>query len=115
MQLRQPLQTEGWMKTLSNSVRMIAPVGQTSMQLAWLQCLQTSDIRSQALPWPATSVWSGTLSISCTCRQFWASRLPVLSKPSPKAGSFPGSSFHCLQATSQALQPMHTLVSVKNP
>ena len=27
----------------------------------------------------------------------------------------PGSSFHVLQATSQALQPMHTLVSVKNP
>jgi hypothetical protein len=56
MQSRQPLQTEGWMKTLSNSVRMIAPVGQTSMQLAWLQCLQTSDISSQAFPWPATSV-----------------------------------------------------------
>src|SRR6266702_4291901 len=109
MQSRQPLQTEGWMKTVSNSVRMIAPVGQTSMQLAWAQCLQTSDMSSQAFPWPATDVSSGTLSMNCTCRQFWESRLQVLSKPSPKAGSFPGSSFHCLQATSQALQPMHTL------
>lgn len=34
MQSRQPLQTSGWMKTVSNSVRMIAFVGQTSMQLA---------------------------------------------------------------------------------
>ena len=37
---------------MSNSVRMIAPVGQTSMQLACWQCLQTSDIISQALPLP---------------------------------------------------------------
>ncbi len=115
MQLRQPLQTSGWMYTVSNSVRMIAPVGQTSMQLACWQCLQTSDIISQALPWPAWNVSSGTLSMNCTCRQFWESRLPVLSKPSPKDGSFPGSWFHSLQATSQALQPMQTLVSVKNP
>ena len=26
-----------------------------------------------------------------------------------------GRSFHCLQATSHALQPMHTVVSVKKP
>src|SRR6266849_1763740 len=30
-------------------------------------------------------------------------------------GSCAGSSFHCLQATSQALQPMQRLVSVKKP
>src|SRR5689334_13261875 len=35
--------------------------------------------------------------------------MPVRSKPS--AGNW----FHCLQATSQALQPMHSVVSVKNP
>src|SRR5437016_4892733 len=46
MQLRQPLQTSFWMYTVSNSVRMSAFVGQTSRQLAFLQCLQTS---SQAL------------------------------------------------------------------
>ena len=32
-------------------------------------------------------------------------------KPCEDAGTW----FHSLQATSQALQPMHTLVSVKNP
>src|SRR3954447_2862608 len=115
MQLRQPLQTSGWMKTVSNSVRMIAPVGQTSRQLACVQCLQTSDIISQALPCPAPTTSSGTRSRNCTCRQFCASSCPVLSNPSPKDGALPGSWFHCLQATSQALQPMQTLVSVKNP
>jgi hypothetical protein len=64
MQSRQPLQTSGWMKTVSNSVRMIAPVGQTSRQLACVQCLHTSDIISQALPWPALDVSSGTLSMN---------------------------------------------------
>src|SRR6266540_700444 len=94
---------------------MIALVGHTSMQLAWVQCLQTSDIISQALPCPAFAVWSGTRSMNSTWRQFCASSRPVLSYPSRKAGSLPGSSFHSLQATSQALQPMHTLVSVKKP
>ena len=35
----------------------------------------------------------------------------VPSRSKPSAGSW----FHSLQATSQALQPMHTDVSVKNP
>jgi hypothetical protein len=35
--------------------------------------------------------------------------MPVNSRPSS------GTSFHSLQATSQALQPMQTEVSVKNP
>src|SRR5579885_1527256 len=35
--------------------------------------------------------------------------MPVRSKSS--AGNW----FHCLQATSHALQPMHSVVSVKNP
>ena len=52
MQSRQPLQTFCWMKTVSYSVLMIASVGQTSMQLACVQCLQMSDISSQALPLP---------------------------------------------------------------
>jgi hypothetical protein len=77
--------------------------------------LQTSDIISQALPWPVPRVSSGTLSIIWTYRQFCESSCPVLSKPSMNDGSLPESMFHCLQATSQALQPMQTLVSVKNP
>jgi hypothetical protein len=36
-----------WITTVSNSVRMIAPVGQASMQPAFVQCLQTSDMNSQ--------------------------------------------------------------------
>src|SRR5438105_7645777 len=116
MQLRQPLHTSCWMKTVSNSVRMIAPVGQTSMQLACLQCLQTSDIMSQAVPLPGVEDWSGTCSMNWTWRQFCASRVPVLSKLSARnAGLSPCSWFHSLHATSQALHPMHTLVSVKNP
>ena len=49
---------------MSNSVRMMAPVGQTSMQLACVQCLHTSDIISHALPWPAADGSSGTRSMN---------------------------------------------------
>src|SRR2546430_16650145 len=43
----QPLQISGWMKTLLNSVWMMAPVGQACWQGAVTQCLQTSLIMSQ--------------------------------------------------------------------
>ena len=79
MQFRQPLQTSCWMKTVSNSVRMMAPVGHTSIQLACLQCLQTSDIIKKAWPLPEFADWSGTWSMNLTWRQFWASSWPVLS------------------------------------
>src|SRR5437867_132515 len=110
------------MKTVSNSVRVMAPGGQTSRQLAFLQCLQTSLIISQACP-PAMGVGctsvprlSGTCSMNCTCRQFCASSWPVLSKESARnCGLLPSSWFHSLHATSQALQPMQIDVSVKNP
>src|SRR5215211_7189368 len=116
MQLRQPLQTSSWMKTVSNSVLMIAPVGQTSMQLACRQCLHTSDMSRNALPLPSPSVSSGTLSMNLTCRQVEPFSSPVLSRLSPrKPRSLSGSWFHSLHATSHALQPMQTLVSVKNP
>src|SRR2546430_3467560 len=118
MQLRQPLHTSCWMKTVSNSVRMIAFVGHTSAQEACWQCLQTSDIISQALPFPVVvrSVRWVSGSMNLTWRQLWASRRPVLSKLSArKAGSLAWSPFHSLQATSQALQPMQMLVSVKKP
>ncbi len=40
----------------------------------------------------------------------------MLSYDMPVSRSPPeGTAFHSLQATSQALQPMHTEVSVKNP
>src|SRR5258707_7903662 len=54
--------------------------------------------------------------MNCTCRHVIALNCPVLSKLEPvQPGSFAGSWFKCLQATSQALQPIHRLVSVKNP
>src|SRR5918995_1307799 len=118
MQLRQPLQTSSWMKTVSNSVRMIAPVGQTSMQLACLQCLHTSDMRRKALPLPSAIVSSGTLSRNFTWRQVEPFSSPVLSRlwpRNPSSSSFSGSWFHSLHATSHALHPMQTLVSVKKP
>src|SRR5215468_8174065 len=103
MQSRQPLHTSGWMYTVSNSVRMMALVGHTSMQLAIAQCLQTSLIMFHATP-PLGVVNSW----NCTWRQFWSSSCPVWSKLSRNCGSWPGSSF-------QALQPMQRVVSVKNP
>src|SRR6185437_5126757 len=110
MQSRQPLQTSGWMCTVSNSVRMIALVGQTSMQLASEQCLHTSLIMLQA-----TEPVGVVRSRNWTWRQFWSSSRPVLSKLSRNLGAWPGSSFHSLQATSHALQPMQSVVSVKKP
>ena len=75
MQSRQPLQTSAWMTTVSYSVRMMAPVGQTSRQPAWTQCLQTSLIISQRPP--ARS--SGNCSMNWTCRQFSPLSCRVLS------------------------------------
>src|SRR5215831_14882314 len=89
---------------------MIALVGHTSMQLAIAQCLQTSLIMFQATP-PLAVVRSW----NWTWRQFCSSSWPVLSKPSPNAGGCPGSWFHSLHATSQALQPIQSVVSVKKP
>src|SRR5215510_5925922 len=110
MQSRQPLQTSGWMYTVSNSVRMMALVGHTSMQLASAQCLQTSLIMLQA-----TAPLGVVRSWNWTWRQFCSSSWPVLSYPSPNRAACPGSWFHSLHATSQALQPMQSVVSVKKP
>src|SRR5215470_4880285 len=89
---------------------MMALVGHTSMQLASAQCLQTSLIMLQATPPLAVA-----RSWNWTWRQFCTSSWPVLSKPSPNSGACPGSWFHSLHATSQALQPMQSVVSVKKP
>ena len=74
---------------MSNSVRMIAPVGQTSRHGALTQCLHTSDIISQAV-----SVRSGLIcSMNLTCRQLLAVSEPVLSYESPVSGLvWPGES-----------------------
>ena len=40
------MQTSAWSTTVSNSVRMSAPVGQASRQPAFVQCLQTSDMKT---------------------------------------------------------------------
>src|SRR5262249_52245196 len=89
---------------------MMALVGHTSMQLACAQCLQTSLIMFQAMP-----PFGVVRSWNCTWRQFCSSSCPVLSKPSPNVGTWPGRRFHSLHATSQALQPMQSVVSVKKP
>ena len=55
-------------------------------------------------------------SMNATCRQVDAPSAPVLSYDIPsRSKPSSGTSFHCLQATSQALQPMQIDVSVKNP
>src|SRR5215469_6614026 len=102
------------MKTESNSLRMMAPVGQASMHPAFVQCLQTSLLMSQR------SCKFPSLTVSCSTNATWRHVVPeswlVLSYESPvKLNPSDGNSFHCLHATSQALQPMQSVVSVKNP
>ena len=54
--------------------------------------------------------------MNATCRQVEAPSAPVLSYDMPsRSNPSSGTPFHCLQATSQALQPMQIEVSVKNP
>jgi hypothetical protein len=75
-----------------------------------VQCLHTSEDISHFTP------ASAVFSTNATCRHVSAPSAPVLSydcarKFSPSSGT----SFHSLHATSHALHPMHTEVSVKNP
>src|SRR3954454_4680402 len=82
-QYPQPLQISGCTYTVSNSVRMIAPVGQLSRQPARTQCLQTSDENSHENA-PPSCVESATgRSIKATCRQVDAPRATVLSYDIP--------------------------------
>src|SRR3954447_7975819 len=84
----------------------MAPVGHASRHPARAQCLHTSDIISQR----------SDCSTKATCRQVAAPSAMVLSYERPlKTKPSSGSWFHCLHATSQALQPIQTVVSVKNP
>src|SRR5258705_12054166 len=100
--------------TVSNSVRNKAPVGQTSRHAASEQCLQTSDDISQRKP-SSSSIRVGC-SMNCTWRQLFASRSTVLSSDQPVIPPIvSGTWFHSLHATSQALQPMHSEVSLKKP
>src|SRR4051795_4459374 len=104
--------------TVPNSVRKSEPVGQTSRQAACVQCLHTSDSMSQRRPvLPSPFVTSGfSCSTKATCRQVLASSAEVLSYDSPvHLRPSSGIRFHSLHATSQALQPMQTDVSVKKP
>ena len=101
---------------MPNSVRNSAPVGHTSRQADSVQCLQTSlaiSHRTPAAPSPA----AGTgCSMNATWRQVEAPRPTVLSYDMPvRLSPSAGTAFHSLHATSQALQPMHTEVSVKKP
>src|SRR6266480_4469948 len=106
-----------WTTTVPNSVRKSEPVGQTSRQAAWVQCLQTSELISQRRASTSPSPRNGSFcSMKATCRQVFAPSSEVLSYDSPvQTSPSSGTRFHSLQATSQALQPIQTDVSVKNP
>src|SRR5687767_2537111 len=97
----------GWSTTVSLSVRISAPVGQASRQPACVQCLHTSDMKLQP---PSDSTKRTWRHVDAPSECVESYEPPGSSSP-PSAGR----SFHCLQATSHALQPMHTDVSVKNP
>src|SRR5438477_11493173 len=127
MQYPQPLQTSFCTSTEPTSVRTIDPVGHASRQPASSQCLQTSDRNTQrkgSSPSPSASECEPTTWFpfcrSCSRNMTWrhvdAPRCPVLSYEFPdhvKPSS--GTWFHSLHATSQALQPMRTVGSVKKP
>src|SRR5690349_10904835 len=104
------------MKTPPNSVRTMEPVGQASRHPASSQCLQTSEENDQDADGPEfpPTPGTGSCSTNLTCRQVEAPTAPVLSYESPLQ-SRPSSltPFHSLQATSQALQPMHKVESVR--
>src|SRR5919202_4852717 len=111
--------------TVPYSVRQSKPVGQTSRQAAWVQCLQTSELISQrsgsspAASSPASSP-STRNGFRCSTKATWRQELApsseVLSYESPlQSKPSSGSRFHSLQATSHALQPMQIDVSVKKP
>src|SRR5947207_15518727 len=108
----------GCTKTLPNSVRTIDPVGHDSRQPAFSQCLQTSELNSHAIrsgALPPRPI-SGLSSTNLTCRQVECPSAPVLSYELPlQAKPSCGTSFHSLHATSQALQPMQRVDSVKKP
>src|SRR5207302_10913893 len=116
-QYPQPLQTSSCTTTVPNSVRKSAPVGQTSRQPACVQCLQTSDSISQRKSCLRCFSGSGaSCSMKATCRQVFALSSPELSYELPvQTSPSSGTRFHSLQATSHALQPMQTDVSVKKP
>src|SRR5690606_13911796 len=123
--------------TVSNSVRMIEPVGHASRHGAFTQCLQTSDMNSHRCPGFAhcslvvrlpqgsnsadrsphdSKRDSSNCSTNTTCRHVVAERSRVLSYETPvKWKPSAGRLFHCLHATSHALQPMQSVVSVKKP
>ena len=111
--------------TVPNSVRISAPVGQTSRQAASVQCLQTSlDISQRMLSAAAAGVTAGICtvaggtgcSMNATCRQVEAPRADgVVVRHPGQLEAVLGHLVPVLQATSQALQPMHTEVSVKKP
>src|ERR1700735_3985868 len=127
-----------WTTTVPNSVRISAPVGQTSRQPASEQCLHTSlDISQRMGPssgplgvlLACSGLWAccgpgsaggggpgAICSIKATWRQVVPLRPTVLSNDMPDRFSpSSGTSFHSLHATSQALQPMQIEVSVKKP
>src|SRR4051794_1854777 len=117
-QYPQPLQTSSWTTTVPNSVRNSAPVGHTSRHGAVVQCLHTSEDMSHRMPCSSAgrSATGRRCSMNATWRHVSELRRAVLTydwalKPKSSVGSW----FHSLHATSQALQPMHSDVSVKNP
>src|SRR5579862_4724909 len=104
---------------------MIAPVGQPSRHAECVQCLQTSELISQrncssstaAADSPSELTRRGfCCSMNATCLHVFAPSPPLLSYDvPPKTSPSSGTRFHSLQATSHALQPMQSVVSVKNP
>ena len=87
-----------------------------------MQCLHTSEAISQRKLSPSRWKldWWAPIGARCSIKATWrhvsAPRPPELSWDMPvQFRPSSGTWFHSLQATSHALQPMHSEVSVKKP
>src|SRR5919202_1578815 len=128
-----PLQMSCCTTTVPNSVRNSAPVGHTSRHPACVQCLHTSEAISQRKSvrpsgpvrapgnskdgMPRSTAADGCrCSMNATWRHEFAPSWPVLSNDMPSSSNpSSGTRFHSLHATSHALHPMHTELSVTKP
>ncbi|GAA2883741.1 hypothetical protein GCM10010472_47330 [Pseudonocardia halophobica] len=82
MQYPQPLQMSSCTSTVPCSVRISDPVGQTSRQAAWVQCLQTSEDISQR-----TSVASSRSTPGCTAPGSSMAGIPRSTGAESRAGT----------------------------
>src|SRR3954471_12916135 len=112
-QYPQPLQMSSCTTTVPYSVRNSEPVGQTSRQAAWVQCLQTSeDISHWMLPSPDSVAWSSP----CGRCAGGGTPMPGMPRSVVSTGREPGGVGFSMNATCrQVLAPSAWVLSYDMP